>query len=39
MINVAGQMFIRYEKELEQSNQIIQSFEKYIVDDKTKNDV
>ena len=38
MINVAGQMFIEYEKELDNSNQIIKGYEDYIGDDKIRND-
>ena len=37
MTNVAGQMFIQYENELDESIQIIKSYEIYIGDDKTKN--
>ena len=32
-------MFIQFEKELDQSNQIIKNYEKYNGDDKIKNDV
>ena len=39
MINVAGQMFIEYEKELDNSNQIIKGYEDYIGDDKIRNDI
>ena len=39
MINVAGQMFIEYEKELDNSNQIIKGYENYIGDDKIRNDI
>ena len=39
MINVAGQMFIQYEKELDNSNQIIKGYENYIGDDKIRNDI
>ena len=39
MINVAGQMFIEYEKELDNSNQIIKGYEEYIGDDKIRNDI
>ena len=39
MINVAGQMFIEYEKELDNSNQIIKGYEAYIGDDKIKKDI
>ena len=37
MITVAGQMFIEYEKELNNSNQIIKGYEDYIEDDKIRN--
>ena len=36
MINVAGQMFIEYEKELDNSNQIIKGYGDYIGDDKIR---
>ena len=39
MITVAGQMFIEYEKELDNSNQIIKGYEDYIGDDKIRNDI
>ena len=39
MITVAGQMFIENEKELDNSNQIIKSYEDYIGDDKIKIDI
>ena len=39
MINVAGQMFIEYEKEIDNSNKIIKEYEDYIGDDKTRNDM
>ena len=39
MINVAGQMFIEYEKEIDNSNQIIKGYEFYIGDDKIRNDI
>ena len=39
MINVAGQMFIEYEKELDKSNQIIKGYEDYIGDDKIRKDI
>ena len=39
MINVPGQMFIEYEKELDNSNQIIKGYEDYIGDNKFKNDI
>ena len=38
MNNVAGQMFIECEKELDNSNQIIKGYEDYIGDDKIRND-
>ena len=39
MITVAGQMFIEYEKELDNSNQIIKGYEDYIGDDKVRKDI
>ena len=39
MINVAGQMFIEYEKESDNSIQIIKGYEDYIGDDKIRNDI
>ena len=39
MINVAGQMFIEYEKGLDNSNKIIKGYEDYIGDDKIRNDI
>ena len=39
MINVAGQMFIEYEKELDNCNQIIKGYEDYIGDDKIRKDI
>ena len=39
MINVAVQMFIEYEKELDNSNQIIKGYEDYIGDDKVRKDI
>ena len=36
MINVAGQMFIEYEKEKDNYNQIIKGYEDYIGDDKNQ---
>ena len=39
MIDVAGQMFVEYEKELDNSNQIIKGYEDYIGDDKIRNDI
>ena len=39
MITVAGQMFIEYEKELDNSNQIIKRYEDYIGDDKIRKDI
>ena len=37
-INVDGQLFFQYEKELDESNQRIKGYEEYIGDDKFKND-
>ena len=39
MINVAGQMFIEYEKEIDNSNKIIKGYEDYFGDDKIRNDI
>ena len=39
MITVAGQMFIEYEKQLDNSNQIIKGYEDYIGDDKITKDI
>ena len=39
MITVAGQMFIEYERELDNSNQLIKGYEDYIGDDKIRNDI
>ena len=39
MINAAGQIFIEYEKELDNSNQIIKGYEDYIEDDKIRKDI
>ena len=39
MINVAGQMFVEYEKEIDNSNKIIKGYEDYIGDDKIRNDI
>ena len=39
MITVAGQMFNEYEKELDNSNQIIKGYEDYIGDDKITKDI
>ena len=39
MITVAGQMFIEYERELDNSNQIIKGYEDYIGDDKIRKDI
>ena len=39
MITVAGQTFIEYEKELDNSNQIIKGYEDYIGDDKIRKDI
>ena len=38
-ITVAGQMFIEYEKEIDNSNQIIKGHDHYIGDDKIRNDI
>ena len=39
MITIAGQMFIEYEKELDNSNQLIKGYENYLGDNKLKNDI
>ena len=39
MITVAGQMFIKYEKELDNSDKIIKGYEDYIGDNKIRNDI
>ena len=39
MTTVAGQTFIEYEKELDNSNQIFKGYEDYIGDNKIKTDV
>ena len=39
MIDVAGQLFVEYEKELDNSYQIIKCYEDYIGDDKIRNDI
>ena len=39
MITVAGQMFVEYEKELDNSDKIIKGYEDYIGDDKIRNDI
>ena len=39
MIKIAGQLFIQYEKEIDESNQIIKSYENYSGDDENKSDV
>ena len=39
MITVADQKFIEYEKEIDNSNQIIKGDEDYIGDDKIRNDI
>ena len=39
MITVAGQMFIEYEKELDNSDKIIKGYEDYIGDIKNRNDI
>ena len=39
MITVAGQMFIEYEKQLDNSDKIIKGYEDYIGDNKIRNDI
>ena len=39
MITVAGQMFIEYEKETDNSSQTIKGYEDYIGDDKIRKDI
>ena len=39
MITVAGQMFIEYEREIDNSNQIIKDYEIYIGDNKMRSDI
>ena len=39
MITVAGQMFIEYEKELDNSDKIIKGYEDYVGDDKIRKDI
>ena len=39
IIAVASQMFSEYEDELDNSNQLIKEFEKYVADNKIKNDI
>ena len=39
MITVAGQMFIEFEKEIDNSNQIFKGYEDYIGDDKIRKDL
>ena len=39
MITNAGQMFIEYEKELDNSDKIIKGYEDYIGDDKIRKDI
>ena len=39
MITVAVQMFIEYEKEIDNSNRIIKGYEDYVGDDKLRNDI
>ena len=39
MITVAGQMFIEYVKELDNSDKIIKRFEHYIGDNNIRNDI
>ena len=39
MITVAGQMFIEYEKELDNSDKIIKGYEDYLGGNKNRNDI
>ena len=39
MITVAGQMFVEYEKEIDNSYKIIKRYEDYIDDNKIRNDI
>ena len=39
MITVAGQMFLEYEKELDNSDKIVKGYEDYIGDNKIRNDI
>ena len=39
MITVAGQMFIEYEKKLDNLDKIIKGYEEYIGDNKIRNDI
>ena len=39
MINVAGQVFIEYDKELDNSNQTIKGYEDFFRDDKIRKDI
>ena len=39
MITVAGQMFVEYEKELDNSNRTIKGYEDYFGETKFKNDI
>ena len=39
MLTVGGQMFIEYEIEIDNSNQIIRGYENYIVDINFENDI
>ena len=39
MITVGGQMFIEYEKEIDNSNQIIKGYEVYKVDNKIRKEI
>ena len=39
IITAAGQMFIEYEKELDNSDKIIKGYEDYIGDNKIRNDI
>ena len=39
MVTVVDQMFIKYEKQLDNSNQIVKGYEDYIGDNKFKKDI
>ena len=39
MINIAGQIFIEYEKQIDNCNQIIKGYEDYIGDDRIRKDI
>ena len=39
MMNIVGQLFIQYEKEIDESNQILKSYEGFFGDDKVNNDI